>query len=128
GRAEWMEIVDKDQEGRPDRFWVKKTAVGAGTNTFHFWQAVDNSGASIVSNELFSIEDAGDLNNEPAVPPQWFDAVCAGLAARLAEKWALDRADRLEAKFAKALRLAEGVTMERSSVVICPDYGGVRRW
>jgi hypothetical protein len=82
-----------------------------------------------VLNVLYTIEDAGDIDDTADLPDLWLDVLCAGLAKRLALKWAPDRGPLLEVQFAAAHRLAKGADRERSSLIIRPAYGRRgRRW
>lgn len=119
-RDDWLQIPDKAQQGRPDRYWVDRTT---GTKTLYFWQAQPTTAYDIVLNVLYRMEDAGDLTNTADLPDLWQDVACAGLASRLAEKWAPERADRLEAKYAKALAEAKRMNREQGSLHIEPCYG-----
>ena len=119
-RSEWAEIPDKDQQGRPDRFWVDRTT---GAKTLYFWQAQDAQAWTIILNVLYGIQDAGDLNNTADLPTLWQDVVCAGLAKRMAVKFAPDRAAMLEAQFMQTHRLAKESNHERAPLIIEPCYG-----
>lgn len=123
-REEYRNIPDKTIEGRPDRFWVDQSGLGA--PTFRFYQAQGATPYTIVMNVLYGIQDAGDLHNTLEVTELWFDAVCAGLAARLAEKWTPEREAGLIVKFEKALRDAKEATSsrERAPIFITASYAG----
>lgn len=129
GRADWRVIPDKTLEGRPDRYWVERTT---GTKTLHFWQAQGDPAYDLVLNVLYGIEDVGDLHNEADVPDLWYDVICAGLAKRLAVKFAPDRLIVLEAQFQQALQLAQRSNAEHGSLIITPDHSGAHysggRW
>lgn len=118
-RADWAEISDKDQQGRPDRFWVERST---GTKTLYFWQAQDSNAWTIILNVLKSIEDTGELDDTIDIDPLWQDVVAAGLAKRLALKWAPDRVMLLEAQFAAAHRLAKRSNVERAPLTLEVDY------
>lgn len=123
GRSEWIDIPDKTQQGRPDRYWVDRTV---GQKTLHFWPAMGTTSYSLLFNALYGIQDAGDLANEADLPDLWYDVVCAGLAKRLALKYAADRSVLLEAQFSQAHRLAKRSNIERGSLFIEPTTGSGR--
>lgn len=120
GRAEWLEIPTKTTEGRPDRWWVDWSTT---PKTMWFWQAQSATPYTLVLNVLYGIQDVGDLANEADLPDLWYDVLCAGLARRLAVKWAPDRLVILAPEFQNARRLARAATIESGSVVMVADYG-----
>jgi hypothetical protein len=84
-RNEYLTIVDKDDTGRPDRFYVDR---GAALRTVWFWQASENTTDIIVYDYFRQIQDVGtSMTNTLQIPPIAHDAMCAGLAARIAQKF-----------------------------------------
>ena len=119
-RSDWLVIPDKTISGRPDRYWVDRAT---GTKTLHFWPVMGSTSYTLVMNQLYTIQDAGDLHNEADLPDLWQDVVCAGLAKRMAVKFAPDRAAMLEAQFMQAHRTAKESNHERAPLIIEPCYG-----
>lgn len=93
-RQDWHDIPTKTTEGRPDRFWVEKLTTL--TPTFYHWPAAENSTDVIVYTRLLQMEDAGTLAQTPALPARWLEAICAGLAAKLAVKYAMKKLGALK--------------------------------
>jgi hypothetical protein len=69
-----------------------------------------------------------DLSASPDARWQWTEALCAGLAAKLAVKFATDRANMLKAEWLQQRHIARIETRERGPVVIgVAGFGRARR-
>jgi hypothetical protein len=71
------------------------------------------------------IMDVGDMTQEIEVPQRWYDAVVAGLAARMAQE--LPEVDpgmvgTLDAKALMTLQIAQGEERDNSTKRIAPDF------
>jgi hypothetical protein len=101
-RDEFLSIPDKDQQGRPDRYWVERLK----TPVVHIWPAAENSTDIIAYNALMQFEDADGVAEDPDTPRRWLEAITSGLASKLAVKFAPDRIQMLvpmaEHEFTKA--------------------------
>jgi hypothetical protein len=95
-RDEYLKIVDKNLQGRPDRYFVDRQASGV---TVKFWQLGENTTDIIVYDYLRQIEDAGALRNSLQIPPIALNAMVLGLAFRLALKFAPERAAAIGALY-----------------------------
>jgi len=127
-RAEWRDLPEKTIQGRPDRFWVDRTT---GIKTLYFYPSMVSPTYTLTFNTLYGIQDPGSVGNTVDVPDMWFDAVCAGLAVRLAQKWKPERLLDLQPAYMAAKKLAREVDAEKGDVVIQTRYGGdtrVGRW
>jgi hypothetical protein len=83
-RNEYLCIVDKDDTGRPDRFYVDR---GASVKRAWIWQASENTTDEIIYDCFMQNEDPGAMTNTLSIPPIAQDAMCAGLAAAIARKF-----------------------------------------
>lgn len=99
-RDEYLTIVDKDHQGRPDRFFVDKQV---GRARCYIWQAGSNSTDVMVYEYFRQATDATGENTSlkatleiPAIAQAAF---VAGLAWRFAQKWNPDREDRLRTEY-----------------------------
>lgn len=86
--SDWFNIPDKTAPGMPDRIWVERYGT---TITAHFWPVAENSTDVIVYDAMARFEDSSTLSSAVDVPPLWLEAFTAGLAAKLAEKYAPER-------------------------------------
>lgn len=101
-RNEYLTIVNKPLTGRPDRYYVDRQAGRLGRLAY-IWRAGTNTTDTIVFDYFRQIQDAvnaeSDLAQGLQLPAHAFDAMCAGLAMRLAEKFNAERYDRLRVAY-----------------------------
>jgi hypothetical protein len=91
--AEYLEIPDKSQTGRPDRYFVQRFYNQV--NVF-MWRTPENSTDIIVYKyfaQMASVES--DLSNTLQMPPHVLEAFHSGLAAKLALKFNIQRFELL---------------------------------
>jgi len=104
GRDEYLAIADKDIRGRPDRFFVDRQI---GRPTVYIWQAGENSTDVLDFWYVRRLQDGGTGQNTPDVPVYFTEALTAGMAMKLAEKYAPERLQEkamlYEAAFREAL-------------------------
>jgi hypothetical protein len=86
------------------------------TPSLYVWQIPDSSSYSLVYWSINQLEDVNASNQEADVPYRWSDCICAGLASKLAMKFAPDRFQLLDQVYEKSFDLAsmtdnDGVTM-----------------
>lgn len=83
-RNEYLTIANKNDQGRPDRYWVERLV----RPKVHYWQAGSNTTDQIVYNVFRQNQDvSGSLNDTLGIPTIAYDALTAGMAARMALKW-----------------------------------------
>lgn len=92
-RQEYMSIANKNDQGRPDRYFVDRQA-GVDTTTelsnavVNYWQAGTNTTDMIVYNYFHQDQDVTDtLGDTLDIPQIAVDAITAGLAMRMALKY-----------------------------------------
>lgn len=113
-RSDWRDIHDKTLTGRPDRYFVDKQR---DTKVVYFWQTAENSTDQIVYDRLAFIEDAGRFGaTNLDVPKEWLEAMAAGLAAKLALKWAEKRYATLKVLADVALSEAQVATDDNADL------------
>lgn len=84
-RNEYLTLVNKQTQGRPDRYWVERLG---DTKVVHYWQAGSNTTDQIVYNLFQQNQDVTSaLQLNLGIPSYAHAALAAGLAARLALKW-----------------------------------------
>jgi hypothetical protein len=120
-REDFRLLHNKTTEGRVDRYFVDKQR---DAKVLHVWPEPENSTDQIVYYRLKRIEDATTYGTETLdVSSEWLNAMAAGLASRLAEKWAADREVGLVAKARDAFRLARGRGDDAADLTIRARYG-----
>jgi hypothetical protein len=82
--GEYLEIPDKTQTGRPDRYYCQRQYNG--TNVF-LWRTPENSTDIIVYKYFQQMSQPGNLANALEMPPHVLEAFHSGLAAKLALKY-----------------------------------------
>jgi hypothetical protein len=84
-RNEYLEIPDKTQTGRPDRYFVDRQY---NQLTMTVWRTPENNTDQIFYNVMCNtFVPTDDLSEQVQVPPQMLEALHAGLAAKLALKF-----------------------------------------
>lgn len=84
-RNEYLEIPDKTQTGRPDRYFVDRQY---NQMTMVVWRSPENNTDQIFYNVMCNtFIPTDDLSQQIQVPPQMLEAMHAGLAARMALKF-----------------------------------------
>jgi hypothetical protein len=121
-RSEYFALPNKlQQQLRPTQFYLARTAPPVA----YLWPVPDNSDRYIVISRMVMMRDIGTLQNTPGAPARWMDAIAAGLAARLAMKWAVDRVPELKAEAAAAFEIATREDTEAVPLSIAPDMMGM---
>jgi hypothetical protein len=88
-RSEWLEIPDKTQTGRPDRYLVEKQTTQV---TMTVWRAPENNTDQIRYWAMMNNQQPGDdLTGTLDVRPEMLEALHAGMAAKLAMKFNAQR-------------------------------------
>jgi len=101
GRQDYDYIANKTQTGsRTDRIFLDKQR---NAPVAYVWPAFDTLANSLILSAIVRNEDVGYGSDNPDIPYIWYDAICASLARRLAEKYAESR-------------LEEKVLLERDAV------------
>jgi hypothetical protein len=125
-RQEWLDIPDKDVEGRPSRYFADKRRDNV---IVTLWTVPENSTDTLQMDVIRKFEDAGVGGSlEPDVPYYMREAFTAGLAGRLAPKFAPPQMiPYLEGKAEQQLDKANAAQRELGDVVIVPASNYLRR-
>lgn len=124
-RSDYLNIPEKDIEGRPDRIFIDKQRDQL---VFTLWTTPENSTDIIIYDAARKFEDADTAADTSDIPYYMYDAFAAGIAARLAEKYApIELEEKLWIKAAMALKKGSNAARERGPVRIVPDSGSRRR-
>lgn len=122
GRDEYHALVDKTLQGRPDRYYVDRRAYDP---EVYYWQVASN-GTDIVSFWYFrQVQDVGSPRNTLDMPQYFQEAFAAGLAAKLAEKYAPEHLSVKEPLYQRAFELALIEDGSRAPLSISVTYPGV---
>jgi len=118
-RTEYADQPNKNKQGAPTIFWFDRLLAP----TLTLWLVPDGNGPYLLNYyRVSTIFDANLPNGEtPDVPVIWLKAFAYGLAAGLADSYAPDKADRLQAKADKALLVAQNQNVENVNLTIAPQ-------
>lgn len=122
-RSEYAAIPNKAQQSnRPTQFYLQRTI----TPVTWLWPTPQDGAVTLFYNVAVMVQDPGALSNTLDAPNRWFDALAAELAARLAIKWAPDRATMLRGEADKAYAAAAAEDTENVPMRVTPDLLGRR--
>lgn len=119
-RDEYLAIPSKTQQGLPSRYYFNREET---TPTITLWSDPILSTDQIIYYRMRRLQDAGDATNTLDVPYRWYEAMTAGLAARLALKFAIEREPVLTAKYKEQLFMAKQEDRQRSPTTLRPKFG-----
>lgn len=120
-RAEYDAIPNKAQLGqRPFQYYFQRTI----TPRLYIWQAPQDVGITLFYHRMKIQEDAGDFTNSMDAPNRWMEAIAAGLAAKLAVKFAPDRLEFLQGLADGAYSRAAAEDREKVPLRITIDQWG----
>jgi hypothetical protein len=118
-RDEYQAIPDKTAEGLPNRYWLDRSIT---TPSYTLWNVPENSTDQIRYYRMRQLQDVGAASNTLDVPYRWQEAMTAGLAAKLAEKYAPDREAAMIKKAEAAYNRAFVEDRERTSTATRVRY------
>ena len=120
-RAEYAAIPNKSQQSqRPFQYYFQRTAVP----TLYLWQVPDNNNVTLYYYRMKIQQDAGALVNTLDANNRWMEAIAAGLAMKLATKFAPDRLGMLVPQYEAAYARAKAEDRERVPLRITIDPMG----
>lgn len=114
GRQAYEYIPKKSQTGRPFNYFVDRATTGLQLRTVTLWPVPDRSTDVLKVWVWKSAQDVGSIGNTLAVAPEWVDAYAAGLAKRMARKFAPGLVGELTSEAEQAFSLAHGTDRERA--------------
>lgn len=116
-RAEYLALPNKAQAGsRPTQFYLERT----NPPTLKVWPVPQSSGVTLLYYAMNTQQDAGALLNSLDAPGRLLEAIAAGLAAKLAVKFAPDRMQVLTDMAVNAYKAAIQEDRERVPMRFMP--------
>lgn len=125
-RTEYAEQSNKTTPGFPTTLWLdRQTPIP----TITMWPVPDNTTTYILNGwVMVQVQDASAINAQTADMPYRFnEALCAGLAMRLAMKYAPSKFMLLKAEYREQWEEASVEDREKVPVSIIPDLSGYYR-
>jgi len=128
-RDEYLAIPNKTTEGIVSRYWLERVlGATASMPILHFWNTPENSTDQIIYYRMRALQDVGAGSKTPDVPPRWQEAVVAGLAKKLAVKFAPARIGPLTGEANARFLEAKTEDKERSPSTMRTQFNlGLRR-
>lgn len=124
-RQEYLNIPEKDTEGRPDRVFIDKQLDGI---TMTLWTVPENSTDQLFFDAVRKFEDSDTASDTADIHYYMYDAFAYGLAFRLAEKFSPPELEQaLYGKAQNAFIMGSNASRERGAVRIVPESGFRRR-
>jgi len=121
-REDYLFIPQKTQQGRPSQFYIDHSTLDA--PKMYIWPAADGA-YSLKYDRMRFMHDSDTMSENVDIRRIWLDTICAGLAARMAEKYNPPRYDHCRARYEEALQYAKNESRARGDIMI---YGvGVGR-
>ena len=100
--SEYNQIPDKTTSGKSSQFMLDRQY----TPIINVWPVPDSTDDTIRYYGVYQLEDVTASFQDTDVPYRWTDAMCAGLAAKLATKFAPERAEGLYVLYERAFKFA----------------------
>jgi len=119
-RSEYMAIATKMNSGFPSGFYFDQTI----QPTIILWPVpnVQNTFTTILYTSYHYVQDVTQMFQNVAVPQRFYDALIAGLATRLALKFAPDKYQLLKGEAQEAYALAAQTDFENVTLRFDPDF------
>lgn len=121
--ADYLRQPNKATSGRPTSWTIERNSTGG--HTVYVWPVPDNANYSLQTWALRYIQDADDYNEAVDIPRRFLPCATAGLAVRLAEKFAPERVAEKLAIFTPMFDKAKYEDRERASFKV--SVAGRRR-
>lgn len=114
-RDDFTSIPNKTTKGRPLNFFVDRSGIGETTRTITFWPVPGTASADTVRLWVWRRPEAIlKIGNDIGVSWEWLDCYAAGLAKRLAVKYAPDLEEKRAQEFGRAIVLAKRLGRNRA--------------
>ena len=115
-RGDYVSIPNKTMASRPTQFWCERILP---TPVLHLYPAPDQA-YTVTYWRYRQTQDFLTMANSPDAPVLWMDAISAGIAARLAVKYAPDKYTLLQSIAAQTFTDAAGENRERVPFIAKP--------
>lgn len=124
-RTEYLSYANQQTPGPPTVFWFDRLI----TPTVTFYPVPDSNGPYTFDYfTVLQVQDANLTNAEtPDVPYRWLDALCAGLAHRLARIYAPALEDKRKVDAQEAWQIAATQDTENVPMVLAPNLASFYR-
>jgi hypothetical protein len=130
-RSEWLAIATKMNTGFPSGFYFDQSTLAPSLSpTIRMWPVPGPVSNFQPTNILYTnyryAQDITQMFQNAELPQRFYDALVAGLSARLALKFAPDKYQLLKAEAAEAYAKAAATDYENVTLRFTPDMGQYR--
>lgn len=119
-RTDYASLPDKIQQGSPTTFWFDRTT----QPILYVWQVPDGNGPYVI--QFYRTRVVQDVTlaygQNLDMPPRFFEAACAEVAAHLAIKWKPELVDKLTLYAKDAWTEAAAEDRERVTFYLSPQF------
>lgn len=123
-RTEYMSYPNKSQQGFPTTYWFDRLL----SPYINLWPVPDGNEASLTYACVVQLQDANLTSTQTLdLPYMWLEAMVYGLAFRLAQIWAPDKAAGLKAMADESYAIAAAQNVETAQQYISPQIAGYFR-
>lgn len=122
GRSDYFALTNKETPGPPNQFWTERILPRP---VLHVYPTPEAGTTDIVRYfRLRQLQDFSASTETADVPVPWLPSVCAGLAAKIAEKFVKDKDLRAEIRssYVATYKLISGNDRERVSMTARPSW------
>jgi hypothetical protein len=113
---EYNQLPNKTSSGKPSQFMIDRQY----TPVIYLWQVPNTSTYSMVYWAMNQQDDVNASNQDADIPYRWSDTICAGLASKLAIKYAPDKFQLLNEMYERSFSFAASSDNDGVSLRIQP--------
>ena len=114
--ADYNQLPNKSSPGKPSQYMLDKQY----TPVAYFWQVPDRDTYSMVYWAIRQLEDVTASNQDADIPYRWNECICAGLASKLAMKFAVEKFTMLNEMYERAFSFAAASDNDGVSLRVQP--------
>ena len=114
--SEYNQIPNKTTTGKPSQYMLDKQY----TPVIYFWNVPDSSNYTLNYWAMNQLEDVTLSNQDTDIPYRWTDCICAGLAAKLALKYATDKYQLLNEAYERSFNFAASADNDGVNLTVQP--------
>ena len=113
---DYNQLPNKDSEGKPSQYMIDRQY----TPVVYFWAVPNTSTYSMVYWAMNQLEDVTLSNQDADIPYRWNDTICAGLASKLAMKYAPEKFQILNEMYERSFNFAASSDNDGVSLRVQP--------
>lgn len=120
--SEYNQIPNKSSSGKPNQYMIDKGLQSGSNNVskIYVWQSPDINTYVLNYWAIKQLEDITASNEDTDIPYNWTECICAGLASKLAVKYAPDKFQLLNEMYERSFNFAASTDNDGVSLKIQP--------